>query len=126
MSGVDLFCGEGGPTHGFTYPSVYGRMEWDKPAPTMTTQYYGFGIGRFWHLAKHRAISLHEAALLQNFPRAHKFVPPGDPVQFPVIGRLIGNAVPVRLGCAIACSIHDHLSSLDSRLAISKEREIAS
>ncbi len=34
---------------GRTYPSVYGRMEWDKPAPTMTTQCYGFGNGRFGH-----------------------------------------------------------------------------
>ena len=30
---------------GSTYPSVYGRMEWDEPAPTMTTQCYGFGNG---------------------------------------------------------------------------------
>src|SRR5690606_23057783 len=32
---------------GKTYPSVYGRMEWDAPAPTLTTQFYGFGNGRF-------------------------------------------------------------------------------
>jgi DNA (cytosine-5)-methyltransferase 1 len=34
---------------GDTYPSVYGRMEWDKPAPTMTTQCFGYGNGRFGH-----------------------------------------------------------------------------
>lgn len=27
---------------GKSYPGVYARMSWDKPAPTMTTQYYGF------------------------------------------------------------------------------------
>src|SRR6218665_3754523 len=31
---------------GRSYRGVYGRMEWDKPAPTMTTQCYGFGNGR--------------------------------------------------------------------------------
>ncbi len=32
------------------YSSVYGRMEWDKPSPTITTQFYGFGNGRFGQL----------------------------------------------------------------------------
>ena len=31
---------------GRTYPSVYGRMAWDEPSPTITTQCYGFGNGR--------------------------------------------------------------------------------
>ena len=34
---------------GRTYPGVYGRMTWDDPAPTITTQFYGFGNGRFGH-----------------------------------------------------------------------------
>ena len=95
---------------GRTYPSVYGRMEWDKPAPTITTQCFGFGNGRFGHPEQNRAISLREAAILQSFPRTYKFVQPVDPVQFSVIGRLIGNAVPVALGRAIARSILEHLS----------------
>lgn len=97
---------------GRTYPSVYGRMEWAKPAPTMTTQCHGFGNGRFGHPEQDRAISLREAALLQGFPATYEFVRPGDPVQFSVIGRLIGNAVPVDLGRAIARSILAHLSRL--------------
>ena len=95
---------------GRTYPSVYGRMEWDKPAPTMTTQCHGYGNGRFGHPKQNRAISLREAAILQGFPRSYRFVKPGDPIQFSVVGRLIGNAVPVDLGRAIARSILDHLS----------------
>ena len=54
---------------GSTYPSVYGRMEWDQPAPTMTTQFFGFGNGRFGHPDQDRAISLREAAMLQEFPQ---------------------------------------------------------
>ena len=97
---------------GRTYPGVYGRMEWDKPAPTMTTQCYGFGNGRFGHPEQDRAISLREAAILQSFPRDYAFLPKGGEVSFKAMGRLIGNAVPVDLGRAIARSINAHLASV--------------
>jgi DNA (cytosine-5)-methyltransferase 1 len=97
---------------GRTYPGVYGRMEWNKPSPTMTTQCYGFGNGRFGHPEQDRAISLREAAILQSFPRSYKFVPSKGVVSFTTLGRLIGNAVPVQLGRAIAKSISLHLASL--------------
>lgn len=100
---------------GRTYPGVYGRMEWDKPAPTMTTQCYGFGNGRFGHPEQDRAITLREAAIIQSFPRDYAFVPDDGEVSFKVLGRLIGNAVPVDLGRAIARSINEHLASAKSR-----------
>lgn len=100
---------------GHTYPSVYGRMEWDKPAPTITTQCYGFGNGRFGHPEQDRAISLREAAILQSFPRGYKFIPKSGEVSFKVLGRLIGNAVPVELSRAIARSINQHLTSIAVR-----------
>ena len=100
---------------GRTYPGVYGRMEWDKPAPTMTTQCYGFGNGRFGHPEQDRAISLREAAILQSFPRDYAFIPQDGEVSFKVLGRLIGNAVPVDLGRAIARSINQHLASVAAR-----------
>lgn len=100
---------------GRTYPGVYGRMEWDKPAPTMTTQCYGFGNGRFGHPEQDRAISLREAAILQSFPRDYAFVPKDGEVSFTALGRLIGNAVPVDLGRAIAQSINRHLASVGAR-----------
>ena len=99
---------------GRTYPGVYGRMEWDKPAPTMTTQCYGFGNGRFGHPSQDRAISLREAAILQSFPRDYVFVPTGGEVSFTALGRLIGNAVPVDLGRAIARSINAHIAPLSN------------
>lgn len=100
---------------GKTYPGVYGRMEWGKPAPTMTTQCYGYGNGRFGHPEQHRAISLREAAILQSFPRNYAFMQKGMRVNFKVLGRLIGNAVPVSLARAIARSIKIHLASLRIR-----------
>lgn len=93
---------------GRTFPSVYGRMEWNKPSPTMTTQCYGFGNGRFGHPEQDRAISLREAAILQSFPRNYRFVQSRSEVSFKVLGRLIGNAVPVELARAIAITIKEH------------------
>ncbi len=95
---------------GKTYPSVYGRMEWDAPAPTITTQFFGFGNGRFGHPDQDRAISLREGALLQSFPSKYRFCPRGADVSFSVLGRLIGNAVPVRLGEIIGRSILKHIA----------------
>lgn len=86
---------------GASFRNVYARMEWDKPAPTITTMAFNFGTGRFGHPEQDRPISLREAALLQGFPRDYAFVKPGAPVQFTQVGRLIGNAVPPPLGRAI-------------------------
>ena len=96
---------------GGTYPSVYGRMAWDAPAPTITTQCFGYGNGRFGHPEQDRAITLREAAILQTFPGSYQFLPPGAAVRFNVLGRLIGNAVPVRLGEVIAQSLLRHVRS---------------
>ena len=100
---------------GKTYPSVYGRMTWDDPAPTMTTQFFGFGNGRFGHPEQDRAISLREGAILQSFPSDYKFVLPGEEVCQKSIGRLIGNAVPVTLGEVIGASLLSHVSEANKR-----------
>lgn len=94
---------------GKTFPSVYGRIEWDKSSPTITTQFFGFGNGRFGHPEQDRALSLREGALLQTFPAEYEFVAPGEQVYFKSVGRLIGNAVPVLLGRAVARSLQQHV-----------------
>ena len=94
---------------GKSYPGVYGRMRYDEPAPTLTTQFYGFGNGRFGHPTQARGLSLREGALLQGFPRDYSFVPDDQPIQFKSLGRMIGNAVPVDLGRVIGESIIDHV-----------------
>ena len=100
---------------GKTYPSVYGRMSWDEPSPTITTQFYGFGNGRFGHPEQDRAISLREGAILQSFPRNYVFAPKNQPIVKKTVGRLIGNAVPVKLGKVIGKSIFHHLAELGTR-----------
>ena len=96
------------------YRNVYGRMAWDEPSPTITTGCFGYGRGRFGHPAQDRAISLREAALIQTFPLAYKFVAENEPVYFAQIGRQIGNAVPVALAEAIAWSIAKHIEEVRS------------
>ena len=86
---------------GRTYGGVYARMKWDGPAPTMTTQCYGYGNGRFGHPEQDRAITLREAAILQSFPPNYEFLPSNESVHFNEVGRWIGNAVPVKLAQTI-------------------------
>jgi DNA (cytosine-5)-methyltransferase 1 len=65
---------------GATYVSVYGRMLWDEASPTITTQCFGYGNGRFGHPEQDRAISLREAAILQTFPPDYQFMRTDEPV----------------------------------------------
>jgi DNA (cytosine-5)-methyltransferase 1 len=95
---------------GKTYRSVYGRMSWEKPSPTITTEFYAYGSGRFGHPDQDRAISLREGALLQSFPRDYRFSEDSETISFSKIGRLIGNAVPVNLGRAIGRSLNEHIN----------------
>jgi DNA (cytosine-5)-methyltransferase 1 len=98
------------------YRSVYGRMTWNEPSPTITTQAYAYGSGRFGHPEQDRGLSLRECALLQTFPSDYEFVQPDSPIYFRVTGRHIGNAVPVALGCIIAKSIALHLEEYNAKI----------
>jgi DNA (cytosine-5)-methyltransferase 1 len=99
---------------GRSYRSVYGRIEWDQPAPVITTQFVGVGNGRFTHPEQHRALSLREAALLQTFPRSYDLADPAcKKISMQQIARQLGNAVPVRLGQVVARSIRRHLELFD-------------
>lgn len=99
---------------GKTYRTVYGRMQWDRPAPTITTQCIGIGNGQFGHPEQDRAISLREAALLQSFPKNYRFLAPKEPMSMQRIALHIGNAVPVRLGRIIGRSIKNHLKLVNA------------
>lgn len=91
---------------GQTYTSVYGRMSWDHVSPTITTQFYNFGSGRFGHPEQDRGLSIREGALLQTFPLCYDF---GDHESMSRIGKHIGNAVPPRLGFVIGKAIQNHI-----------------
>lgn len=97
---------------GKSYSSVYGRMKWDDPSPTITTQFYSLGTGRFGHPEQDRALSLREGALLQTFPLKYKFFQKPETMHIATISRHIGNAVPVQLGKIIGLSIKKHLNDI--------------
>lgn len=101
---------------GKTYGGVYGRMRWGAPAPTMTTQFYGFGNGRFGHPEQHRGLSLREGAMLQSFPQNYQFLDPTIPFSISSVGRMIGNAVPVRLGEVIGESLIAHVNLFSKKV----------
>lgn len=105
----DLRCECHKKTSGQTYSSVYGRMTWEQIGPTITTQFYCYGTGRYGHPEQDRALSLREGALLQTFPADYDFIDPDRVFVFRDIARHIGNAVPVRLGEVIGKSILAHL-----------------
>ncbi|MGI6636033.1 MAG: DNA cytosine methyltransferase [Christensenellales bacterium] len=94
---------------GRSYASVYGRMEWDAPSPTITTQYIGYGTGRFGHPEQDRALTIREGAIIQSFPPSYTFVRDDKPVSIRNIAKHIGNAVPPRLAEVIGHSILKHL-----------------
>jgi DNA (cytosine-5)-methyltransferase 1 len=100
---------------GKSYGSVYGRMSWDKPSPTITTQFYGYGNGRFGHPEQNRALSLREGAILQSFPPNYKLIPKNIKIQARELGIHIGNAVPVELGRAIGTSILNHIKEVKGK-----------
>lgn len=79
------------------FPDTYGRMSWDKPAPTITTKFISISNGRFGHPEEDRAISLREGAALQTFPKTYKFIGNG----IGSIARQIGNAVPPKFAKSI-------------------------
>jgi len=75
------------------HKDVYGRMKWDKPAPTLTCRCISISNGRFGHPKQNRAITLREAAILQTLDD-YKFE---VPIVKTKIARQIGNAVPPKL-----------------------------
>lgn len=88
------------------FKDVYGRMAWDRVAPTITTGCINPSKGRFLHPAQNRAITLREAALLQTFPRRYRFSLESG--RFPA-ANLIGNALPPEFVRRHAREISNHL-----------------
>lgn len=86
------------------FRDVYGRMFWDKPAPTITTRFNSLSNGRFGHPEEDRAISIREGAALQTFPKEFHFYG----ANMNSLAKQIGNAVPPEL----AKCIGEHLITI--------------
>lgn len=83
-----------------SFPDVYGRLWWDRPAVTITRECGHVGNGRFAHPEQDRLLSVREMALLQGFPATYTFSGPlrarynqvGDAVP-PLVARQIARAI---------------------------------
>jgi DNA (cytosine-5)-methyltransferase 1 len=73
------------------FKDVYGRMAWDRAAPTITSGCCNPSKGRFLHPTRNRTVTLREAALLQTFPPTYYFSMKRG--KFPT-AEMIGNALP--------------------------------
>ncbi len=79
---------------------IYGRMWWDRVAPTLTSGCTNVTRGRFAHPDQDRAITLREAMLLQSFPAGSQLVGGVEKMALQV-----GNAVPSWLARRIGDTI---------------------
>lgn len=88
QSGRTLKCHEKHDGH----KDVYGRINPEEPAPTMTTACINPSKGRFVHPTLHHGITVRQAARIQTFP--DDFIFSGGLM---AAGEQVGNAVPVAL-----------------------------
>lgn len=84
-----------------SFKDTFGRLWWNRPAPTITTKFSSISNGRFVHPFEDRAISIREGATLQSFPLTYKF----RGTSIANIARMIGNAVPPNYATAIGEAI---------------------
>ncbi len=97
----DLPNAERPPCHrdkAHSYVSVYGRMSWDRPAPTITGGFGSTGQGRFVHPLFRRTLTPHEACRLQFVPDFFTFP---DDLGRRSMQQIIGNAAPPKLSQAV-------------------------
>lgn len=84
--------------NGHTYPSVYGRLSWDKPSQTITTGFMTPGRGRYIHPSVRRVLTPREAARIQGFPDTFQFMSGSEAPSKKLLTKWIGDAVPTWLG----------------------------
>lgn len=105
---------------GHTYPSIYGRLRWDRPAGTITTGFNTPGRGRFIHPELRRTITPREAARIQGFPDTFEFrTVDGNPLSRSNVSKMIGGAVPPQIGYAAGVAA---LAAMSRRLGSRQRR----
>ena len=87
-----------------SYGSVYGRMKWKEPAPTITGGFGSTGQGRFVHPIFPRTLTPHEASRLQFIPDYFSFP---QSVGRRAMQQIIGNAAPPKLSHVLICGAAD-------------------
>jgi DNA (cytosine-5)-methyltransferase 1 len=86
------------------FRDVYGRLRWDRPSSTITTNFYKTSNGRFSHPEENRALSIREGATLQSFPQSYIFKTSSTSKA----AKIIGNAVPPEYAYRLGLVIMEH------------------
>lgn len=102
------------------YVSMYGRLRWDEPSPTMTTGFGSMGQGRYVHPSERRTLTPHEAARLQMLPDFFRL--PADAGRG-VIATLIGNAAPPSLALSVVGAALPLMGTSRRRMADRGQRD---
>jgi DNA (cytosine-5)-methyltransferase 1 len=98
-----------------SFPDVYGRMYWDRPAPTIKRECGHVGNGRYSHPEQDRLISVREAALLQGFPSTYTFH--GNlSNQYRHIGDAVPPLISYQLAAACAWALTGQKPELDEAM----------
>lgn len=92
--------------NGHTYGAVYGRLHYDRPAPTITSGFFVPGRGRYIHPTQRRTLTPHEAARIQGFPDSFRFADrSGKALPRRGYAKVIGNAVPPQMARVAAAAL---------------------
>jgi DNA (cytosine-5)-methyltransferase 1 len=93
-----------------SFPDVYGRLWWDRPAVTITRECSHVGNGRYVHPEQDRLLTVREMALLQGFPQDYVF-------EGPLTARYnqIGDAVPPLISAQIAAHVAQMANGMVSK-----------
>jgi DNA (cytosine-5)-methyltransferase 1 len=87
------------------FANTYSRLWWDKPSTTITRNLGTPSSSRCIHPLADRGLTTREAARLQGFPDAYRFVGSRSEKNLQ-----IGNAVPPTLGAVVGTAIANSLS----------------
>lgn len=85
-----------------SHPDVYGRLWWDRPAPTIKRECGHIGNGRYAHPEQDRLCTVRELALIQGFPKDYEF----DTSSLTNMYRHVGDAVPPLIAFQIASAVN--------------------
>jgi DNA (cytosine-5)-methyltransferase 1 len=91
---------------GHYFSNVYGRMQWDQVAPTITGGCTTLSKGRFGHPIDLRTISVREAAMLQTLPPDYLIATD----QMEHACDIVGNALPCDFAEAVAHECYKAIS----------------
>jgi DNA (cytosine-5)-methyltransferase 1 len=97
-----------------SYPDIYGRMWWDRPAPTIKRECSSPGNGRYCHPEQNRMCSARELSYLQGFPEDYLFEADSLSNMYRHIGDSVPPMVSYQYAELISQIIHSRKSSAEN------------